>query len=77
MRVVEMGKLPEKEAVCVKCNSVLAYTEADVISETEEVFGQFHSHTDIICPVCGYVIILTLDGAPLNSAQCVKVEDKE
>ena len=30
MRVVEMGKLPEKEAVCVKCNSVLVISHAHV-----------------------------------------------
>lgn len=72
MRVVEMGNLPEKEAVCVKCNSVLAYTEADVIHECEEVLGSFHSHSDIKCPVCGHIIVLKLDGADLNSAGCVK-----
>lgn len=75
MRVVEMGKLPEKEAVCNRCNTVLAYTEADVKHECEEVFGNFHSHSDIVCPVCGYVITLVVDGTPLDNSGCPK--DKE
>lgn len=65
MRVVEIGKLPEKEAVCDKCSSVLAYTEADITYDSEEVFGQFHSHSDITCPICGNIITLTIDGAPV------------
>lgn len=66
MRVVEVGNLPEKEVTCNKCNSVLAYTEVDVKHECEEVLGNFHSHSDVICPVCGNRITLTVDGLPVE-----------
>lgn len=75
MRVVEMGKLPEKEVVCNKCNAVLAYTEADVKHECTEVLGNFHTHSGIVCPVCGYVITLAVDGTPFDNEGCPK--DKE
>ena len=65
MRVVEMGKLPEKEVVCKKCNSTLAYTEADIKHECEELFGEMHSHSNVTCPVCGYHITLMVDGDPV------------
>ena len=66
MRVIEMGKLPEKEVVCKKCNSTLAYTEADIKTETDELFGELHSHSDVICPVCGYSITIMIDGTYLK-----------
>lgn len=72
MRVVEMGKLPEQEVVCEECNSTLAYTKADVTVDTEEFFGEIHSHSDIICPVCGYRITLTVDGEKVKETKPVE-----
>ena len=42
MRVIEMGKLPEKEVVCKKCDSTLAYTDADVSTHFDEIFGEHY-----------------------------------
>lgn len=62
MRVIEIGNLPEKEVVCKKCNSTLAYTNADVKTEVDELFGELHSHSDVICPICGYPVTVMIDG---------------
>lgn len=62
MRVVEMGKLPEKEVVCKKCDSTLAYTDADVKTDIDEIFGEMHTHSDVTCPVCGQRITIMIDG---------------
>lgn len=75
MRVVEIGKLPEKEAVCQKCNSVLAYTEADVKHNCEELFGELHSRSDISCPICGQRIILSIDGTPVINGVVTEVKE--
>ena len=66
MRVIEMGKLPEKEVVCKKCDSTLAYTDADVSTHFDELFGEMHPHSDVTCPVCGSPITVMIDGT------CVK-----
>lgn len=62
MRVIEMGNLPEKEVICEYCKSSLAYTKADVVDGSEELFGEFHSYRKIKCPVCGNSITLEIDG---------------
>ena len=54
MRVIEMGNLPEKEVVCEYCKSLLAYTKADVVDGSEELFGVLHSYQKIKCPVCSF-----------------------
>lgn len=66
MRVIEIGKLAEKEISCDKCNSILAYTDADIQYEAEEFFGQWHDNTKIKCPICGNTIVLTVDGQPFE-----------
>jgi len=65
MRIVEMGSLPEKEVVCKKCESILAYTEADIKHDSEELFGDFHTNSSVKCPVCGSKILLIVDGEPV------------
>ena len=67
MRVVEMGKSPEKEITCKVCNSILAYTKADVTFYMEEMFGEIHTSESIKCPVCGNKIILSIDGESFNN----------
>ena len=47
MRVVEMGKIPEKEITCNNCNSILAYIDADVHCEVDELFGEFHNIQEV------------------------------
>lgn len=66
MRVVEMGKIPEKETKCKHCNSVLAYTSSDVELYGDEYGGDTHFSTSIVCPVCKNRIILTIDGKEFN-----------
>ena len=66
MRVIEMGKLPEKEVVCKQCDSTLAYTDADVSTHFDEIFGEMHTHSNVTCPVCGSPITVMIDGT------CVK-----
>ena len=61
MRVVEMGKIPEKEITCNNCNSILAYIDADVHCEVDELFGEFHSIQEIQCPVCKTNIIISIN----------------
>lgn len=66
MRVVEIGKVPEKEAKCKHCDSVLAYTQSDVEIHGDEYAGDTHFSTSIVCPVCKNRIILTIDGEDFN-----------
>ena len=66
MRVVEMGKSPEKEIVCGECHSVLAYTKADVDYTAEELFGELHTSEKVKCPVCGSTIVLSVDGESVD-----------
>ena len=67
MRVIE-STIAEKEIVCYGCGSTLAYSNADIIYESEELFGQWHDSTKIKCAACGNTIVLTVDGQPFEES---------
>ena len=67
MRVIE-STIAEKQIVCYGCGSTLAYSEADVIFESEELFGRWHDSTKIKCAACGNTIVLTVDGQPFEES---------
>ena len=65
MRVISNG-LQEKEVTCSTCKSILAYTATDVYVRDEEMFGDWHYHKYIKCPVCKSKIILEADGVKIK-----------
>ena len=67
MRVIE-STIAEKEIVCFGCGSTLAYNDADIKYDSEELFGQWHESTKCKCPVCGNTIVLTVDGQPFEES---------
>ena len=57
MRIIENNQ-KEHECICWSCKSKLAYVQSDIRFKCDEYFGELHSHTYLICPVCKKKIIL-------------------
>jgi hypothetical protein len=59
MRVVKNGCGVEKETQCPHCNSIIAYTENDIVTNTGmESDASLCRSPHIRCPVCSRKIIL-------------------
>lgn len=57
MRIIKNNQ-QEYECNCSHCSSKLAYIQSDTRFVYEEYFGEQHSYTYLICPVCKKKIIL-------------------
>jgi ribosomal protein S27E len=52
MRVVEMGKIPEREIECEGCKTILAYTDADIHDADHQMYQY------VECPICGEKLVI-------------------
>ena len=51
MRIIK-NNLEEKEIICPKCKSELAYTEKDIHYQNWEYMGYYFMIDFVSCPIC-------------------------
>ena len=55
---------------CDICHSIIGFTKEDIIVNTGEYLGEYHSSSSIGCPACKTLILLSID-----AERMIKIED--